>query len=349
MIADTSRLQTWNYPPCTGRLRIDYTVVRTSPMEQTASVNADATTARIRFRYRLDGFDNDWVDGSGPRQALYTNLGPGRYRFRLQTAGDAAIWNDEETDWTFSILPTFYQTRWFYFLSVFALGLTAIGAWQLRMRQVRRQVQKEIALVFGERMRLSREIHDTLMQNMFGVAMQLDAAGRHLPASASAALVRIQRIRRQIEEHIAEARRSILNLRAPALDKRDLIGALRECGDRLTAGKVPLVFTVDGTPRPCPSRVETHVLRIGHEAVANAVRHADAHQVQIDVRFDDSSLRLRVADDGRGFDPAQPSDGTHYGLLSMKERAADAGGRCTIESSPGGGVEVVAEFPLSAT
>ena len=332
-------------PARTSRLRIDYTVVRTSPMEQTAAGNA--TAARIRFRYRLDGFDTDWVDGTGPRQALYTNLGPGRYRFRLQTAGDSATWNDQETDWSFSIQPMFYQTPWFYFACVLALALSAFGAWQFRMRQMRRQVQKELALVFGERIRLSREIHDTLMQNMFGVALQLDAAASHLPASALPVRVRLQRVRRQIEEHIAEARRSILNLRAPALDKHDLVGALRECGDRLTAGKVPLVFTVNGTPRPCSSRIETHILRIGHEAVANAVRHADASRVQMDVRFDDSSLCLRVADDGRGFDPAQPSDGMHYGLLSMRERAADAGGRCTIESTPGGGVEVVAEFPLS--
>lgn len=332
-------------PARTGRLRIDYTVVRTSPLEQTAAANA--TAARIRFRYRLEGFDTDWVDGTGPRQALYTNLGPGHYRFRLQTAGDSAIWNDGETTWSFSIQPVFYQTPWFYVTCVLALALSAIGAWRFRVRQVRRQVQKELALVFGERIRLSREIHDTLMQSMFGVALQLDAASRHLPSSASPARMHIHRIRRQIEEHIAEARHSILNLRAPVLDRHDLIGALRECGDRLTAGKVPLVVTVNGTPRPCASRVETHVLRIGHEAIANAVRHANAHRVQMDIRFDDASLYLRVADDGRGFDPAQPSDGMHYGLLSMRERAADAGGRCTIESTPGGGVEVMAEFPLS--
>jgi signal transduction histidine kinase len=330
-------------PPRTGRLRIDYTVVNPSLMDQTAAANV--TPARIRFRYRLDGFDTNWVDGTGPRQAVYTNLGPGRYRFRLQTAGDAAIWNDAETGWAFSIQPMFYQTGWFYLACVLALGLSAIGAWQLRMRQVR----KDLALVFGERMRISREIHDTLLQSMFGVALQLDAAAHYLPDPPSPARLHIQRIRRQIEDHIAEARQSILNLRAPVLDRRDLVGALRETGDRLTAGKVPLIVTVNGTPRHCSTKVETHVLRIGHEAIANAVRHADAGQVHVDIRFDAASLRLRVADDGRGFDPGQQSDGTHYGLLSMQERAVDAGGRCTIASTPGGGVEVIAEFPLVST
>src|SRR6185503_14570955 len=115
-------------PPHTNRVRIDYTVVNTSLLDQTAAANV--TPMRIRFRYRLDGFDKDWVDGSGPRQALYTNLSPGQYRFRLQTAGDAAIWNDAETDWSFSIRPMFYQTWWFYGFCALAVTCVALGSWR---------------------------------------------------------------------------------------------------------------------------------------------------------------------------------------------------------------------------
>ena len=320
-------------PPRTSRLKIDYTVMSLSSLE------------RIRFRYRLDGFDTQWVDGTGPRQALYTNLPPGSYRFRLQASANSTSWDDAEAGWSFSIQPMFYQTRWFYSVCALALALLGMGAWQLRLRQAR----KELALVYGERLRLSREIHDTLMQSLFGIALQLDDAIHQLKDSRSLVRMQLQRLRRHIEDYISEARQSILDLRSPTLDRRDLVDALRDTGDRLTAGKVPFTLRVTGTPRRCPSTLETHVLRIGHEAIMNAVRHADARQVEMEIGFDERVLRLRVADDGRGFDADEKRENSnpgHYGLMSMKERAADAGGHCTIESVPGAGVQVIAEFPI---
>jgi signal transduction histidine kinase len=321
-------------PPRTSRVRINYTVVSLSSLE------------RVRFRYRLDGFDTAWVDGTGPRQALYTNLPPGAYRFRLQASTNAAEWNDAEVDWSFSMQPMFYQTAWFYLLCTVVLALCAMGAWQLRVRRV----HKELALVFSERLRMSREIHDTLLQSLYGIALQLDVATRHLQDAASPLRAHLVRLRRQTEEYISEARRSIWDLRSHALEQRDLVSALRETADRLTAGKIPVVLRVVGTPRRCPARLETQVLRIGQEALLNAVRHANAQRVEMEIGFDDDRLRLRIADDGHGFPvaPGETADGTgHYGLLSMKERAEDAGGRCTITSAPGAGVQVVAEFPLT--
>jgi signal transduction histidine kinase len=322
-------------PPRTSRLKIDYTVMSLSSLE------------RIRFRYRLDGFDTQWVDGTGPRQALYTNLPPGAYRFRLQSSANSATWDGAEAGLSFSIEPMFYQTGWFYSVCAMALALLGMWAWRLRMRQAR----KALALVYGERLRLSREIHDTLLQSLFGVGLQLDAASHQLRDSPSFALVRahLQRIQRQIEDYISEARQSIWDLRSPTLERRNLVEALQHTGENLTAGKVDFVLTVTGAPRPCPSKLETHVLRIGHEAIMNAVRHADAQRVEIEIGFEDRRLRLRVADNGRGFDARQTRTAGglgHYGLMSMQERAADAGGRCTIESMPGAGVQVIAEFPI---
>jgi signal transduction histidine kinase/ligand-binding sensor domain-containing protein len=322
-------------PPGTNRLRIDYTAVSLSSSE------------RVRFRYRLDGFDTGWVDGTGARQAQYTNLSPGSYRFRLQASTNSADWNDAQVAWAFSMQPMFYQTRWFYALCVLALGLCAGGAWQLRIRQVR----KEMAIVYGERLRLGREIHDTLLQSLYGIALQLDVAASELRDSTSPTRTHLRRLRQQTEDYISEARRSIWELRSHALERRDLVSALRESAERLTDGHVPFVLTVTGTPRRCPPHLETQVLRIGHEAVMNAVRHAHARQVEMTIAFEDDRVRLRVADDGRGFGQTVPrateiARAGHYGLASMQERAAEAGGRCTITSAPGTGVEVIAEFPL---
>jgi signal transduction histidine kinase len=319
-------------PPRTGRLRIDY-----------ALLSLSALNPRTRFRYRLDGFDSNWVDGTTTRQALYTNLSPGPYRFRLQ-ATNQADWDQDETIWSFSIQPMFYQTAWFTALCAVALVLIAASAWQLRLRQVRRAFSG----VFDERMRLSREIHDTLLQSFVGIALQLDSASRDLEDSSSGVRGQLVRARKQIEECVTEARNSIWDLRSPALDKEGLIGTLRTAGEQLTAGKLRFSLTVTGTPRQCPSNLERQLVRIGHEAVMNTVRHSHAQRVQMEVGFDDRFVRLHVSDDGRGFDPErQAANGTgHYGLIIMRERAARAGGRCTIESSPGSGVQVFAEFPL---
>jgi signal transduction histidine kinase len=193
---------------------------------------------------------------------------------------------------------------------------------------------------------MSREIHDTLLQSLVGIALNLDSAAHELDRS-SRTRTQLTGLRRQVEEYIREVRQSVFDLRSPALHQHGLIGALRATGERLTAGRASFALTVTGTPRPCPSKVETHALRIGHEAVMNAVRHSKARHINMEVGFEEEALRLRVTDDGGGFqDGDDPDAGRHYGLITMKERAEDAGGRCTVESVDGVGVCVAAEFPL---
>ena len=145
-------------PSGVTRLAIDYAVPDlTSPL-------------RTRFRYKLEGFDKDWVDAGTRRQAIYTNLPPRGYRFHLQATADDGGWTRPAVTWDFSIRPAFYQTTWFYTLFAFALATMVWGVWRLRLAQVRQQ----FTLLLGERVRLSREIHDTLLQSLVGVTLQLD-------------------------------------------------------------------------------------------------------------------------------------------------------------------------------
>ncbi len=158
------------------------------------------------------------------------------------------------------------------------------------------------------------------------------------------------RMRRQLEDYIQDTRESIGTLRSGTMDERDIVTALRTVGQRIASGRVRFAVNVTGTPRSCAFTIQTEVVRIAQEAVINAVRHARAKQVRLDVGFTERTLRLCVSADGQGFDPAAAASGggRHYGLIGMQERAAEIGGRCTIESTPGGGSQVVAEFPLSA-
>ncbi|HEY7173161.1 MAG TPA: two-component regulator propeller domain-containing protein [Vicinamibacterales bacterium] len=322
-------------PAGSSRLLIDYTAPElTSPL-------------KLRFRYRMDGFDADWIDAGTRRQARYTNLPPRRYRFRVAVSGDDGRWAEREAALDFAIAPRFYQRTWFYAVLLVAASLLVYGAWQWRLRQLRRQ----FALVLGERVRLSRELHDTLLQSLVGVALEFESIAKSLDSSPAVAKQRVVKMRERVEEYIREARRSIWTLRSPALETRDLVEALRESGVRAAAGQpIRFEFDLEGTPRRFAGNVEHQLLRIGQEAVLNAVRHAQAHQVRMTLEYTDDGVALRVADDGAGFtaDPASEATSDHYGITTMKERAQQVGGRLTITSRPNAGTVIEAVVPTAA-
>jgi signal transduction histidine kinase len=318
-------------PAGTKRLQISYTAVALSPGND------------VSFRYRLDGFDTDWIVAGARRQAFYTNLLPGRYRFRVEASGEDGSWTPSNAVWAFAIQPAFYQTTWFYAASLAALALLLALAWQLRLRRIRR----EFTLVLAERARLSREIHDTLLQSLVGVALQFDSIANMLDTSP-AALHQLVKIRRQVEAYIREARQSIWDLRSPVLETHDLLSALREFG-RDAAARINARFSAAavGTPRECPPKVENQLLRIGQEAVTNAVRHSGASRISVELRFEDHAVTLRVSDDGCGFeyrDDVHEVD-NHYGLTSMRERARDLGGRLNVLTGVGRGTTIETIVP----
>ena len=322
-------------PAGTGKLQIQYTVPNlTSPL-------------KTRFRYRLEGFDADWIDAGTRRQALYTNLPPRPYRFRVTTNAEGGGWVESDVSWNFSIKPMFYQTLWFYTVLTAGLAGMVWAAWWLRVGQLRR----EFSLVLGERQRLSWELHDTLLQGLVGLALQFDAVSKDLDTSPSLAKTGIVRVREQVEEYIREARRSIWALRSPALHTHDLSEALRESGERATAGTgVGFEFGVSGTRTRYPADIEHQLLRIGQEAVLNSVRHAGARRIRMELRYGENALGLRISDDGAGFDPdrSRAAGGDHYGMTTMRERAQRIGGALTIESAPQSGTVVETIVPKSS-
>jgi len=298
---------------------------------------------RIRFRYRLDGFDHDWIDPGNSREAVYTNLPPQQYRFVVEATNGDGVWTPGAT-WNFGVEPMFYQTRAFVVVMAALAGLIVAAVWRLRERGVRRQ----FALVLAERIRMSRAIHDTLLQGLAGLALQMDDLSHTLDAADPAsARPRVVKIRRMVEEYIREARQSIWDLRSPRLAQSDLPNALKQAGQRAIGERaVALDFSVKGTPHRCAPVVEEQLLHIGQEAVNNAVQHGRATRVDMEITYDDGHTRLRVSDDGCGFDPGtlHGADG-HYGLISMRERAEQVKGRVRIDSAPGRGTLVEAVVP----
>lgn len=322
-------------PAGTSRLEISYAVLDlTSPF-------------RTRFRYKLEGVDSKWVDAGQRRQAFYTNLAPNHYRFEVIASGRDGVSEASRAVWNFSIRPMFYQTTWFYGVVAMAVVLGLTAAWRLRLRQVRH----EFSLLLGERMRLSRTIHDTLLQSLVGLALKLDAIANDPDNVSGRVQHRFGELRDEVEEYIRETRQSILHLRSPSLERGDFVAALRHAGEHITAERsTRFALTVSGRPRRCPPKVEEHLLRIGQEAITNAVRHAGAAEVRVHINYERNAIVLHVSDDGRGFETSRiwrEQEGiNHYGLIGMKERAEEIGGTITISSDTNRGTDITTVVPL---
>ncbi len=323
------------FPAGTSRLQVNYTSL------------ALGQASKIHFRYRLDGIDSDWVDAGIRRQAFYTNLGPGNYVFRVGVTdgGGGQAWSDIATPWTFSVKPRIYQTYWFDAAVALAIGGAVFQINRLRTRRLR----AAFTAVLNERTRMGREIHDTLLQGLVGVALQLDKLASQIQESPQNAIAHVDRLRGQVESYIRETRQSIWVLRSPSLGADGLAPALRRLELHIGDG-VRFEFSSTGEPRPLAPNTEEQLLRIAQEAITNAVRHGKPSAVRVELAYSDTSAVLRVIDDGIGFEPEATDYVTagHWGLLGMRERAQQAKGSCRIMARSGYGteVEVVVPVPL---
>ena len=312
----------------------------TSLQIEYAALNLTAPT-KVRFRHRLDGVDAGWVDDGDTRRTVYAHLPSGTYRFNVAATGGDGRWTGDAAVWTFVVPPQWYKTTLFYGAGAAALILAIWGAYQLRVRQINRRFTD----VLRERARVAREIHDTLLQNLVGMALQLDTVAR--TEDTSGLRGEVSRIRLQVQESIAEAQQSIRDLRSPRTELRDLVTRLRDsAGPMLEQAGIDFDLNITGTPRPLETHVEQQLLRIGTEAVVNAMRHAEATHIRMDLAYERSNVRLKVTDDGHGFNPdaVTRDDGGHWGLSIMRERAEQVGGRFSVASQPQRGtiIEVVA-------
>jgi signal transduction histidine kinase len=293
----------------------------------------------------LEGFDKDWVDGGGRRVAYYTNLAPGKYKFRVIASNNDGVWSENGASFDFYLKPHFYQTYWFYALCALTLAFVTWMAYRYRVKQMERQ----FAAVLGERNRIAREIHDNLAQEILGISVQLEIVARMMSVSAETARAHLDRARMLVRNSVAEARRYVWDLRSQALDHNDLPTALSETAKRLTADtSIQAHVQVSGAFRTLAQATENNLLRIGQEAINNAVRHASANRIAINLRFDSKRVQLSVWDDGRGFKYDEPRNGAtgHFGLMGMRERAEQINGTLSVHSAPDRGTEVVVDVPI---
>jgi signal transduction histidine kinase/ligand-binding sensor domain-containing protein len=340
---DYADLTSLNLGPRTTSIQIAYTALSLTVPE------------RVRFRYKLEGFDKDWQDAGRHREAFYSNLGPGHYRFHVIACNNDGVWNESGAAMEFSISPTFYQAAWFRVLCVAALLGLLWTLYRFRLQQLHRQFNIGLEARVNERTRIARELHDTLLQSFHGLMFQFQAARNMLPRRPDEAIDVLDSAIGATEQAITEGRSAIQQLRSEQIDEGDLAQWLTSIGEELaraqqTNGDSPIFrVTVEGEQSLSPLP-RTEVCRITREILQNAFRHAQAHHIEAEIRYDDRLLRVRIRDDGKGIDPqvlqAGGSKG-HWGLRGARERAQQIGASLEFWSEAGAGTEVQLSVPAA--
>jgi signal transduction histidine kinase len=346
LVADHKALQassSLQIPALTRDLQIDYTALSFSLPQ------------KVRFRYLLEGHDREWQDAGTRRQAFYTDLAPGNYRFRVTACNSHGVWSPAGASFDFAVLPAYYQTTWFHVACACVFLLLCWTLYYLRVRALHRRFEIGLEARVAERTRIARELHDTLLQSFHGSLLRFQAVSNLLPGHPEDARKKLDNAIDRASDTIAEARGAVEGLRSPALVNSDLGIAIRTFGEELAAGEVrdnppALDVTIEGEARDLDPIVRDEVYRIATEALRNAYQHAGASRVEVQIRYDARQFRLRIRDNGRGInnDVVAKAERTgHYGLHGMSERAKLMGGHLEIWSNVGSGTELELTVPAS--
>ena len=331
-------------PALSRDLQIDYTALSFVAPE------------KVRFRVKLEGHDPDWKDMGTERKAFYNDLPPRHYRFRVRASNNSGVWNEAGDSLDFSIDPAYYQTTWFRASCVAAFLALLWALYRYRLYQIKQEFGARLEERVGERTRIARELHDTLLQNFQGSVLVMQSARNLLSRRPEQAEKTLDDAISMAAGAIGEGRDAIQDLRLQPAVQSDLAQLLTATGQDLarsadTNGN-PVIFraAVEGERKDLDPIIQDEAYRIARELLRNAFRHAQARQIEADIRFEDRLLRVLIRDDGKGIEPEVVEAGGragHWGLMGMRERAKRIGARLEFWSEPGAGTEVELSIPAS--
>ena len=230
------RLADLRLPAHTANVQIDYSALSLSVPE------------RVRFRYKLDGIDKGWQDVDTRRQAYYSNLGPGSYRFQVIACNNDGVWNQAGATLTFAIAPAFDQTAWFKAFCILAAAGAVWALYWLRLRQATMRMQQRLGVQMEERERIAHELHDTLLQTFQGLIFRFQAVNDLLPEGK--AKHQLEHALQRADEAMREGRSTVYDLRSSASTTNDLAQAVRALGAELaTEDSATFDVMVEGSER----------------------------------------------------------------------------------------------------
>jgi signal transduction histidine kinase/ligand-binding sensor domain-containing protein len=301
---------------------------------------------RVTYRYKLDGVDRDWVDAGTRTEAVYTTLRPGKYTFHSAASNIAGSWVDA-APLTFRVLPAFYQTMWFAIVCAVA---SLIAIWfflALRIKFVADQVQRGADERAEERMRIARDLHDTLLQGIQLLTLRFQVVAQKLP-NGDETREMLDSALTSADNVLSEGRERVRTLRTSGRESGDLLVSLTSVGSELN-WRTPTEadYEVEGNPIRLSSVAYEELFNIGREALTNAFQHAKAGRIQLRIEYAPNYLKLCCRDDGCGIDERVLAEGTtgHWGLLGLRERATNIAGTLSIESKKNIGTTITVTVP----
>jgi ligand-binding sensor domain-containing protein/signal transduction histidine kinase len=310
-----------------------------------------------RYRYKLEGLDETWHEaGSDERLATYTTLPAASYTFRVQGATSRGVWSDPGASVRIEILPPFWGTWWFRSACGILILVSLWFAYRHHLQQITWKFNVRLEERVGERTRIARELHDTLLQSFHGLLFRFQAARNMLSRRPEEAIQTLDDAISMAEQAIAEGRDAIQGLRSEPVAHNDLAQLLTAMGQELAssqeANRDAAIFrvTVEGERQTLSPILQDEVYGIARELLRNAFQHARARQIEAELRYDDRLFRLRIRDDGKGIDPRVLQQGEragHWGLPGVRERAKQIGARLDFWSEAGAGTEVELSVPAS--
>jgi signal transduction histidine kinase/ligand-binding sensor domain-containing protein len=333
----------------------DGKVLRLSADPKTLTITYTAPSLlipeRVRFRYRLLGFDNNWTDAGNFRVASYTKIPPGKYTFQVIACNDAGVWSTVGASLAISVAPTIFETIWFKLLLLVLLLALTFVSFKIRLARIHHRIAVQMFEVLSERQRIARDLHDTFLQSVQMIFFKVAIAAKKLPADDPVRPV-LEEMMMQSDQIMLDGRRLISNLQAQEESSGSLSMTLRAVINELEAVYPSMQWTVaiEGTDRLLNPFVQQELCVIGREALTNACRHAGADHIWLHLQVEPDCLRLIVRDDGNGIEQDVIAKGYrvgHWGLQNMRERADRVGARFTLKSSKTKGTAV--EVAVSAS
>lgn len=308
---------------------------------------------KMQFRYKLEGHDSDWQDVGTRRQAFFTDLAPGNYRFRVTASNNSGAWNETGASLDFVIAPAYYQTTWFLVLSSAMIVAVVWTAHRVRLRVVE-QHQREITALNErmmkaqeqERIRIAGELHDGVMQEMLAVTMMLGTAKRRV-ADDSDVQATIDKAQQKVIRVGMDLRQLSHDLHPPVLQQAGLPQAVQSyCEQFSTASGIPVSCIADEGASDLSRGTALAIFRILQEALGNAAKHSQATRITVSLTRAEDMVSLTVSDDGTGFDPGRIGTSGGLGLIMMRERATQLNGKFQFESTPGRGTTIKVAIPF---
>ncbi len=333
--------------PAQENLEIDYTGLSFIKPEQ------------VRFRYRLEGLDENWTEAGSRRTAFFPYLAPGEYVFRVAAANSDNVWNETGASIKISKKPPFFRTWWFYTACTIGFGGIIYALYRRRVSRLERAqlVQEEFSrrLINAhetERRRIAAELHDSIGQSLAMIKNRV---------ILSAETVTDENIKKQLElislqttQTIGEVREISYALRPYLLDNLGLTKAVKSLLNKITeTSQLQIQSEIDAVDNLFEGEAEMSIYRMIQESLGNILKHAEATEAQVLMTKSERNLTILISDDGRGFDINAIKSGDEgkggFGLLGIAERVKMLGGTREIESEVGGGTTILIKIPLSKT